>query len=55
MEFRNELQRIKDNDPNKKIIEIDGGEGEHIENMTDEDWEQIGHDINNNTHLIELG
>jgi hypothetical protein len=50
MEFRNEWQRIKDSDPNQSMIEVYGG----IENMTEDEWEQFGHDVANNTHLGDL-
>ena len=52
-EFRNEWQRVKDNNPQTTIIEMHGGE-DIYENMTDEDWEQLGHDISTNTHLEDL-
>ena len=58
MEFRNEWRRIKNNDPNQTSIEMYGderGRDHHIiENMTYEDWEQLGHDISTNTHLEDL-
>ena len=53
-ELRDNLQRIKANDPNKTSIHIDGTDGEHVQNIKYEDWEEIGRDINNNTHLEEL-
>ena len=52
-EFRNEWQRMKDNDPNQTSIEMYGGE-DIFEGMTYEDWEQLGHDISTNTHLEDL-
>ena len=52
--FRNEWQRIKDNDPNMKIIEIYGDGEERIDNVTNDEWEQFGHDVANNTHLKDL-
>jgi hypothetical protein len=48
--FRNEWQRIKDSDPNMKISFMNQG----IENMTDDEWEQFGHDVAKNTHLENL-
>ncbi len=46
-----ELKCIKENNPRVKLIEP----GEHdIQNMTDEDWEELGRDIANNTHLGEI-
>jgi hypothetical protein len=53
-EFRIEWQRMKDNDPNLTSIELHGDEEEHVENMTENDWEQFGHDVANNTHLKYL-
>ncbi len=53
-ELRDNLQRVKANDRSKTSIHIDGNDGEHVQNITYEDWEEIGRDINNNTHLREL-
>jgi len=48
-----DLQSIKDNDPD--VDELVGkGHYNCIEHMTDEDWEQLGRDISNNTHLTSL-
>lgn len=52
--FENLLQRVTENDP--RITEIDSRYWyrEYIRNMTDDDWERTGHNLNNNTHLQEL-
>ena len=52
--YRGNLQRVKDNDPNQTLIFMDGTDGEFVRNMTYADWEELGRDINNNTHLREL-
>ena len=49
-EFRNDWRRVKDNDPNQTVIEMYGGD-DIYENITDEDWEQLGRDMSTNTHL----
>jgi hypothetical protein len=51
--FNVELQEVKENDPDTKCL---SGKGSYqmIQNMTDEEWEEIGRDISNNTHLEEL-
>ena len=43
--------RIKENDPRVKSIEP---YGEDIQNMTDEECEELGRDIANNTHLKKI-
>ncbi len=54
-ELRDNLQRVKDNDPNKTTFYIfETATGEYAQNMTEDDWEEIGLDINNNTHLRDL-
>ena len=47
------LQRIKENDPNTTFFK--GTAHNYIENMTNENWEEFGRDIANNTHLTEFG
>ncbi len=47
-----EWQRIKENDPSMTALERDGDDD--IPNMTDDEWEELGRDISNNTHLEEL-
>ncbi len=42
-------QRIKQNDPDTTELDLHGNT--YIQNFTDEDWEVIGLDINNNTQL----
>jgi hypothetical protein len=51
--FDDILQKIKENNP--LTTKFEGfGDDERIQNMTDEEWEQVGRDIFNNTHLKEL-
>ena len=47
-------RRISENDPNTDALEEDGDENYYIQTMTDENWEQLGHDIANNTHLTHV-
>ena len=49
------LQRIKENDPRVKLL-IEPTENfiNDIQNMTDEEWEELGRDVSNNTHLTEV-
>ena len=42
------LQRIKVNDPQIKWL---AGAGENLEDMSDEEWEELGRDISNNNHV----
>ena len=47
------LRRIRENDPD--ITELkECGYQNFIQEMTDEEWEQLGRDIANNTHLEEV-
>jgi len=47
------VRRIEENDPD--TTELRGsGYVERVQNMTDEEWEELGRDIANNTHLEEL-
>ena len=46
------LRRIRENDPD--ITELEEDEIDDVEDMTDEDWEQLGRDIANNTHLEDI-
>ena len=48
-----ELQRIRENDPCKTDFDVDGDE-DWMQNMSDEDLEQLGKDIANNTHLTDV-
>ena len=52
-EFQAKLLRIQENDPRLTRLDVDG-EFESVQNMTDEEWEQFGRDIANNTHLQYL-
>eukprot|EP00984_Skeletonema_dohrnii_P013071 scaffold5383_cov152-Skeletonema_dohrnii-CCMP3373.AAC.6 len=54
-----DLQRIRENDPCKTELYWKGafdlfGEHNYVQNITDEDWEQIGHAISSNTHLASV-
>ena len=52
-EWLDVLQKIKENNPRTTNMSGSGicGENERIQNMTDEEWEELGRDIANNTHL----
>ena len=50
---RDEWRGAKRNDPSVRNMSGKGGD-HHIYTMTDENWEQLGWDIANNTHLAEL-
>ena len=45
------LRRIRGNDPRVKSL-VSGSDD--IQNLTDEEWEELGRDISNNTHLINV-
>ncbi len=47
------LRRVTENDPFMTDLAV-RGEYHMIQNMTDEDWEQLGQDITNNNHLERL-
>ena len=51
--WRNTLQMIKENDPAITMLE-EGGNYDYIQNMTDEEWEELGRDISKNTHLTKV-
>ena len=50
-------REIRENDPDTTELEIvqhpELGQG-YIHNLTNEDWEELGREITNNTHLTEL-
>ena len=48
-----ELQRIRENSYYTKDLDARGSHS-YIQNMTDEDWEELGRDISNNTRLESL-
>ena len=50
--WTNLLRRIREDDPN--ITELAEDQIDDVENMTNEDWEQLGRDIANNTHLEDI-
>ncbi len=52
--YERDLPRVRVNDPNVTKLSSPGCMWESIANMTVEDWEQLGNDILNNTHLKEL-
>jgi Ran GTPase-activating protein (RanGAP) involved in mRNA processing and transport len=49
----NILQKIKENNPDTTEL-IGNGSYERIQIMTDEEWEELGRDISNNTHLTNV-
>ncbi len=52
--FEANLLRIRENNPH--VTRLDGnGEFESVQEMTDDDWEELGRDISNNTHLTKVG
>ena len=51
--WRNALQRIKENDPQQMHL-VRGINDNHIQNLTDEEWEELGRDISNNSHLKKV-
>lgn len=52
--FESLLRRVKDNNPGIVEIHSRHWNRECIQNMTDNDWEDFGRDITNNTHLERL-
>ena len=50
------VQRIKENDPHTTVIKWSGMERNDyfIQSMTNKEWEELGRDIANNTHLKDL-
>eukprot|EP00984_Skeletonema_dohrnii_P018869 scaffold8924_cov106-Skeletonema_dohrnii-CCMP3373.AAC.4 len=48
-----ELQRIRENSYYTTDLDA-SGEYSYIQNMTDEDWEELGRDISNSTRLVSL-
>mmetsp|Transcript_14076 Transcript_14076/g.21776 ORF Transcript_14076/g.21776 Transcript_14076/m.21776 type:complete len:228 (-) Transcript_14076:701-1384(-) len=50
------FQGIRENDPATKDVHVfvDGGDDNYIQNMTLDNWEELGRDISNNTHLKQL-
>ena len=51
--FVRDSQRVGDNDPRTTKLYGDGDE-DFVQNMTDDDWEQLGRNVANNSHLKEL-
>ena len=47
------IVRVRENDPDMTRFLADGDETD-VQNMTDDDWEELGRDISNNTHLKEV-
>ena len=53
--FVNMSQKLKENDPHTMKFKWAGEDNNYYnQNITNENWEQLGHDISNNTHLKEL-
>ncbi len=44
---------IKENNPLVTVL-CESGNSQRIQNITDEEWEELGRDISNNTHLNAL-
>ena len=56
-DFRAILKGVRENDPETKQLYIHGGNrsvSERIERMTEEEWEELGGHISNNTHLMTV-
>ena len=47
------LRRVRENDPREQTFAMSGRQID-LQDVADEDWEQIGRDISNNTHLTNL-
>ena len=48
LELNATLRRIKENDPSLKsypLADGDDDDDDYVQNMTDEDWEELGRDI----------
>ena len=52
-EWEDELQRIRENDPYKTGLDVEGYESD-IQNMSDDGLEELGKNISNNTHLTRV-
>ena len=52
--YERDLPRVRVNDPHVTKLSSPGCLYSCVGDMTVEDWEQLGHDISNNTHLKEL-
>ena len=52
--FVTKSQKLKENDPHTIKLRWAGEDNYYNQNITNENWEQLGHDISNNTHLKEL-
>jgi len=48
-----DLQRIRENNPLTSQI-YGRGDYNFLHNMTDEEWEELGRDMSNNTHLEDV-
>ena len=51
-ELNTSLRDIKENRPSTKYFYANG---DVIPNMSDEWWEELGHDVSKNTHLESVG
>ena len=49
-EFQANLLRIRENDPRLTRVNVDG-DWDSVQNMTNEDWEELGRNTSNNTYL----
>ena len=48
------LKKIEENDPDTPAVLDACGTMQHIQDITDEQWQQIGHTISNNIHLTTI-
>jgi len=49
--FDGYLQSVRENSPLSKTLSLNGQYHERVQNMVDGDWEELGFDITNNTHM----
>ena len=47
------LQGIRENDAETTELDVDGDDN-YIQNMIDDEWEELGRDVSNNTHLTNV-
>ena len=51
--FQATLKKIEENGPDTTVLD-ECGYSQHIQDITDEQWQQLGHIISNNTHLTTI-
>ena len=52
--YEEEIQKIRENDPSWTFLDHVDDNDRYIQNMTNEEWEELGRDIANNTHLEKV-